>query len=257
MKYIVLINPRFSHTSVGPLAHATVHYGIPDASDVIYRGRNLVVRLRGENIVVKAFGMPGVVKGAIYGHMRRSKALRAYSNALRLRAMGIPTPEPYFAGEVRDGLGLLRQSYYACAALDGWSELRGVEKNPDFPEIARALAEFIFNLHTHGVYMADFTPGNVLYRREGGKYLFMLVDINRMEFDVDDWNMLLDNFRAMLDTAEGVAVVGREYAKVLERSNVYHSLGNLDEELVERYRRHTARLLRNRKIKNLFRRKKK
>lgn len=257
MKYTVLVNPRFSHTTVGTLARATVQFGIPDAGDVIYRGRNILVRLRGENIVIKAFGVPDIVKGSIYGHLRHSKAHRAYRNALRLRAMGLPTPEPYFAGEERNALGMLRRSYYACAALDGWRELRGVEKEPDFPALARALAEFVFLLHSKGVYMVDFTPGNVLYRREGGEYRFMLVDINRMYFDVDDWNILFNNFRAMLDTPEGVAAVAREYARVLERSNIYHTLGNIEEELVDLYNRHIANLLRRRKFKNLFRRNKK
>ncbi len=257
MKHIVLVNPRFSHTTVDALARATVTCGIPDAGDVIYRGRNLLVRLRGDNIVIKSFGVPGAVKGAVYGYMRRGKAYRAYSNALRLRAMGLPTPEPYFAGEERNFLGMLRRSYYACAALDGWTELRGVEKEKDFPAIARALAEFVFRLHTKGVFMVDFTPGNVLYRREGGEYRFMLVDINRMLFDVDDWNVLFRNFRAMLDTTEGVAAVAREYAKVLERSNIFHPVGNIEEELVNIYRWHIAKLIRQRKLKNLFRRNKK
>lgn len=256
MKYIVLVNPRFSHTTVGALARATVMYGMPDACDVIYRGRNVVAKLRGENIVVKSFGVPGFVKGMIYGHLRHSKAQRAYANAIRLRAMGVPTPEPYFAGEMRGPLGRLRHSYYACAALDGWKELRGVEKEKDFKAIARALARFMFDLHTKGVFMVDFTPGNILYRREGDRYEFMLVDINRMFFDVDDWNVLLDNFRSLLDTEAGVAAVAREYSKILENSNIYHTLGNLEEELVRRYRRHVGRLLFHRKIKNLFRRKK-
>ena len=45
MKKYITINPRYAHSNISILARATVEQGIPDASVVVYRGRNVLAKL--------------------------------------------------------------------------------------------------------------------------------------------------------------------------------------------------------------------
>lgn len=220
--------------------------GLQDDAKVIYRGRNIVAEVDG--LCVKAFAVPGAIKSLIYGSMRRPKARRAYENALRLRELDIYTPCP--AGYVLNTSGsLLRESYYVCDMLRDYSELRGIEKRPDFDALAAALARFMLDLHRKGVFFKDFTQGNVLFKEEGDNYRFALVDINRMEFGVTDHRKLYTNFGSTLDTEAGQRTLARHYAA---------AAGNtaLADELMEIYRRRQAKLWSKRRIKERLKGKK-
>lgn len=221
----------------------------PDPDNrVIYRGRNTVAVTAGdEPLCVKSFGIPGFIKGLIYGLLRTPKAKRAYDNAVRLRSLGFDTPEPVAAVCMISG-GRLGASYYVCRYLEGWSDLRGAENRPDFEALAHHLALLMNRLHNAGVLMKDFTQGNVLFRPDGnGGYSFALIDINRMEFDVHDRRRLMANFGAVLDTAGGLAVLAREYAALCPDPAA------VERETNEIYRRRQARLWRKRHIKEFLR----
>ena len=172
--------------------------GIPDASVVVYRGRNVLAKLENAGLMIKSYKRPRLAKGLVYHWLRKPKCRRAFSNGMRLREMGIRTPEPFFAVEIYNRYGALANSFYACELLKGWKEMRGVQNNPDFDAIARAFAAFIFSMHIKGVFMSDLTPGNVLFRTGEDGYEFALVDINRMTFDCNSWKELSKNFRALL-----------------------------------------------------------
>lgn len=222
--------------------------GVPDDARVIFRGRNTVALVPGaEDFCVKAFAEPSALKGFIYGVMRKPKAIKAFDNAMRLRTLGFDTPEPVGAIACRQGL-LLTSSCYICRYCADAKELRGVEQEPDFAPIAKALAAFMNRLHRAGVFMKDFTPGNVLWRREAdGSYSFSLIDINRMAFGVTERSVLMQNFGAVLDTLYGATVLAHEYAALHDDSAV------VEAECIEIYRRRQAKLLRRKKFKNLFR----
>ena len=85
---------------------------------------------------------------------------------------------------------------------------------PDYKQMIRAFAAFTYGLHSKGVYHKDYSPGNILFTRDGaGKYHFYMVDINRMEFGVKDKRKLYRNFRCLnIDSEEETARVAREYA---------------------------------------------
>lgn len=247
----VLTEVNSSCPQAGAIAARLLERGLDPSDREIYRGRNIVAVTDGdEPMCIKQYGRPGLIKGLIYGNLRPPKAMRAYRNALRLRRLGINTPEP-IAYTCRIAGGRLTDSYYVCRYLDNWSDLRGAEKRPDFPALARALALFMKRLHDAGVLMKDFSQGNTLFRPDGkGGYDFALIDINRMEFDVHDHRRLMANFGSALDTPEGLAVLAREYA----------ALGPDPEavvrQAVEIYRRRQARLWRKRRIKEFIRGKK-
>lgn len=249
MKVLTEVNNSFPEAAV--IAERLLENGLADSDRVIYRGRNIVAVTGGDSpLCIKQYGRPGIVKGLIYGNLRKPKAMRAFENAIRLRRLGIDTPEP-IAYICRISGGRLADSYYVCRYLHDWHDLRGAENRPDFPALARALAHFIKRLHDAGVLMKDFSQGNTLFRPDGkGGYDFTLIDINRMEFDVRDRRRLMDNFGSALDTPEGLAVLAREYAAlgpdpeatVLEATGIY--------------RRRQARLWRKRHIKEFLKGKK-
>lgn len=227
----------------GALLERLAADGLPSDAKIIYRGRNTVAEADG--LCVKAFAVPGVIKGLIYGIFRRPKAKRAYENALRLGSMDIYTPEP--AGYILNKVGpLLRQSYYVCAMLEGYSELRGIEKRADFDALADALAAFMYSLHRKGVFFKDFTQGNILFKKEDDTYRFALVDINRMEFGVSDHRRLYENFGSTLDTEAGQRALARRYAALAGDPS-------LADDLMEIYRRRQAKLWRKRRLKERLR----
>lgn len=71
-----------------------------------------------------------------------------------------------------------------------------------------------------------------------------------MEFDVHDRRRLMANFGAVLDTAEGLAVLAREYAALQPDPEATES------EAIEIYRQRQKKLWRKRHIKEFIRGKK-
>lgn len=219
--------------------------GLPADALVIYRGRNTVAVTPDRTLCIKAFKINGAVKSFIYGRLRTPKAERAFDNASRLRAEGFDTPSPIGAALNYDGTALT-SSYYICRYAPEYAEMRDVEKRTDFDALAEALAAYMLRLHRAGILMKDFTPGNVLFRRDAdGTYRFILVDINRMEFGVTAPRRLHSNFKALLNTPAGVDIVARHYARLSEAPD--------PEKLVDKlngiYAAHQAFLRRKRKLK--------
>ncbi len=204
--------------------------GIPSEAVEIYRARNVVAKLTEEGVNIKAYKIPGLAKGLIYGMLRKPKALRAYDNAFELHRLGISTPEPLGVLVERKG-GRLCRSFFVSRQLEGWSELRNAEKRSDFEALVRALAEFVFDMHRKGVYMKDMTPGNILFREVDGTFEFSLVDINRMRFGVTDMSLLRSRLGLVFDSEDAGAFFARTYA----------GLAGIDEDAAEDAARHAFR----------------
>ena len=153
---------------------------------VIHEGRNLIFRQRvgGGEVAIKRFPVSGF-RRLVY-RFRTSKAVRAFDHAARLVAMGIGTPRPLAAVEVRRG-GALLASFYCCRLVPTVGEAR-LLKHADAPrraELVALLGEFIGGLHESGVLHRDLTSGNVLLVPDGASPVgvaFHLVDLNRMRF---------------------------------------------------------------------------
>lgn len=155
-------------------------------SDVMRTGRNEVCRMDvcGRSIVIKSYNRFSCINRVVYGTLRRSKALRAYDNATHLREIGIDTPEPIAAIDMRRA-GILRRSFYVYAYSDYDNLRTALAPYParELEPLLDALADFILKLHTKGVLHHDLNIENILYRDCGnGHYHFQLIDINRMEF---------------------------------------------------------------------------
>ncbi len=154
---------------------------------VIYRGRNVIFRdlVEGEEVAVKRFPVASPGKRLVC-RLRATKAVRAFDHALRLEALGIGTPQPLAAVEVRRD-GWPAASYFCSAYLPEFREARElrVPGAPDRSLLLGLLGEFVGRLHELRVVHRDLTSGNVLLvpdRDRPGGVCFQLVDINRMRF---------------------------------------------------------------------------
>jgi len=52
----------------------------------------------------------------------------------------------------------------------------------DRETILKAFVSFSYDLHQHDIFHLDYSPGNILIKKEDKSYQFKLVDINRMKF---------------------------------------------------------------------------
>ncbi len=249
MKRLITLNPKYAGTTIQTLANAVALDGLPDAAKIIYHARNTVAYIPGDDLVLKSFKVPGFIKSTIYTLLRPSKAQRAYEYAFMLEKLGIGTAEPLALIRCFNGLGLLSKSYFLSQNLSGYTTLRGIETRPDFHKIAKSLATWMLQLHKKGVFMKDFTPGNIMFRSsDNGDYEFALVDINRMKFNDFDHRHHLLNFRSPLDTADGTSTLAREYCRAASLPADTH------EEIMDIYSKHQSKMRRKAKFKNLFRR---
>jgi len=190
--------------------------GIPEGAERIYAGRNNLYFVRdadGTEVCIKDFHVPKFPNSIIYTNFRKSKAERSYINALKLKELGFGTPEPYGYAEVKEGIQLTR-SYYFCHAERNVDNIRVWDRFPFVEELLEALAAEMVRLHAAGVFMRDFSPGNILFERNAaGKFSFMYVDLNRMEFDVHDPDKQMRNFRAIYIEPHQTARIARKYAE--------------------------------------------
>lgn len=155
--------------------------------ELLHEARNTVRAFSadGVRVVVKRFQRPNLLRAVVYTFFRKSKACRAYEHALRLRRLGIDTPEPVAWSEYYRH-GVLRDSYLVTLRSD-FTPLS--QTTPQFPApetrpVLDAFAAFVVRLHEAGVLHEDFNHGNILWQRDRatGGYRFQLIDINRMRF---------------------------------------------------------------------------
>ena len=184
---------------------------------VIYRIRNeiRVFDVFGTALNVKRFKTPILINRLIYTFFRSSKAQRSFQYALKLKEMGIETPQPVAYILIKKG-GLLYDSYYIS---------RQADHNRDFYEFGKggvegrehiliAFAGFTADMHKKGVYHKDYSPGNILFKEENGAVKFCVVDINRLRFgDVTACKGCL-NFVRLWGQKPFFEIVVRKYAEI-------------------------------------------
>ena len=145
--------------------------------EVIFSRRN-TLRLT-DDIVVKQFAVPNLLRGLWYGLIGRSKARRSYEYALRMNGL---TPAPVAYREVRI-LGVLRESWYACRKSEckhTFNELIGQPGYPNRTDILKAIGRFTATLHRRGILHGDYSGGNILFTADGSRV--EVIDLNRIRF---------------------------------------------------------------------------
>ena len=153
---------------------------LPNAT-VLHKGRNVVklVSVGDYKLVIKSYCSITLFNRMIYGRLRQSKSVRAYTNAMHLLSLGITTPKPiaaidnYRRGVLRESMFIAELSEFHPIDFVGVSER-------DRDALLDALAQFIARIHMLGVQHNDLNPANLRYRKGAGGYEFELIDNNRM-----------------------------------------------------------------------------
>ncbi|MEA1954439.1 MAG: lipopolysaccharide kinase InaA family protein [Campylobacterota bacterium] len=134
--------------------------------------------------VVKSFKIPHLLNKIVYRFFRESKAKRSYDNSVKLLKLGINTPKPIAYIEYYSSI-FFTESFYISEFFDYDFEIREVFSDLNYPNrknILKKFIEFSYQLHEKGVFHIDYSPGNILIKKEDGEYLFYIIDVNRMKF---------------------------------------------------------------------------
>jgi serine/threonine protein kinase len=220
-----------------------------DSSEVITAKRNVIkiVDYEDKKFVIKSFKIPNIINQFAYRFIRSSKAKRSYENALKLIKLGINTPKPKCYKE--NFTPLLGSSYYVCELFNYDFEIRDVLKDSSFLDRDKILREFVkfsYDLHQKGVYHIDYSPGNVLIKRENDNYIFSLIDLNRMKFiDFSD-ELRFKNLSRFSASDEDTRFIAKEYA----------ILSNIDENFAQDrllfyHNKHQNYLLNKKRLKSI------
>lgn len=217
----ILVNPKYERLRPFAERLAKPLFFVRNG-ETLHDGRNVIKRFEvgGVQLAVKSYKRLSPFNRILYGTLRKSKAMRAYLYAEKLRNLGVGTPEEVAVVELRRR-GMMRQCYFVSLYSD-YRSLRPVTESSvlresDLP-ILDALAEFLIRLHWAGILHDDLNIGNILYRQEPtGDYRFQVIDTNRMSFC--RWLSMrcrLDNLRRLSCPAPAYLYILRQYAALLE-----------------------------------------
>lgn len=221
LKRVIKINPKFK--SLLPYLE-TLDENFAQSGTTIYKDRNevKVMDWNGCLINVKKYTIPNVINRVVYTTLRKPKAVRAYHYADILRENGIATPEPIGYRLEKKGLNL-GYSYLVTVHLPSQNMLYefgegGIEGRED---IIKGLGAFAGKLHDAGILHLDFSPGNVLYKRnDEGEIEFNLVDINRLSFGPVSIRKGCASFERLWGGDDFLDLLSESYAEARGEKNV-------------------------------------
>jgi RIO-like serine/threonine protein kinase len=188
----------------------------------------------------------------MYRFFRSSKAERSYENAVKLRALGVNTPEPIGYIELASKF-LFQKSYYVSEFYDFDFEIRDVLNDDTFEDREEILKEFVYfsnDLHDKGVYHSDYSPGNVIIKKLNDGYEFSIIDVNRMKFRPYSIALRFENLSRFSTNDKDKDFIARQYAKILkiednkaiEMLNHYHDVHQnylTNKKRIKRFKRRT------------------
>lgn len=186
--------------------------------NTIHKARNeiKVINYENKDLVVKSFKIPNLINRIIYTFYRSSKAKKSYEYALKIKDF---TPKPIGYIEFFKS-GLISDSYFVSEKFDCDFTIREPLLDADFlnkDEVLKAFAKFSFHLHEVGIFHFDYSPGNILIKKENENYIFKIVDINRMKFFELKLEDRLKNFCKLWAKDDDLTVIIKEYAKLMNK----------------------------------------
>lgn len=239
----IILNPRYKALNAFV---AALPSNFDAQGELLYDGRNTIKSFPtpdGSLINVKRYHKPSLFNRLVYScGLRKPKGLRAFLYPMVLKSKGIETPEQVAYIEQRDAWGFIGYTFFAyinCPYEHNLYEL-GWENNPVGHEKARALARFTARMHDQGVLHRDYSPGNILWKKDEQGYHFALIDINRMSFGKVGIKQGCANFARLWGEKDVFKVMAHEYARCrhLDVDTCEHLILKYRAQFWTRYKRH-------------------
>ena len=186
-----------------------------DNSQSIHKARNelKILQHNDSNTIVKSFKVPNILRKIIYTYFRDSKAKKSYDNSLRLQHL---TPKPIGYIEFFKN-ALIDDSYFISEQFEYDFTIREPLLDDNFEkkeEILQTFSHFTYELHQNNILHLDYSPGNILIKKEPNGFVFKVVDVNRMEFRELSLEDRLKNFNKLWANNAEITTIAREYAKI-------------------------------------------
>lgn len=180
----------------------------------IHKSRNEIkmIDYKGQQLIVKSFKVPNIFNQVVYSYFRDSKAKKSYEYSLKIKDF---TPEAIGYIEFYSNF-LLKDSYFVSQKFDYDFTIREPLLDKSFidrEEIFKAFAKFTFELHENNIFHDDYSPGNILIKKENGAFIFKIVDINRMSFFTLSESERAKNFSKLWADDEILTLIANEYQK--------------------------------------------
>ncbi|ADN09608.1 hypothetical protein [Sulfurimonas autotrophica] len=212
MKY--KINPIYEKTFKDFLLNIRKYFNQNQNS--IHKARNelKIISYNDVETVVKSFKVPNIIRRLFYTYFRDTKAKKSYDNSVKIGKF-TPTPIGYIEFFTQ---GLLADSYFVAKKFDYDFTIKEPIVNKDLVDrknIFREFAKFTYELHEHKIYHNDYSPGNILIKRDETDYTFKIVDINRMKFKELSLDERLKNFAKLWLLDEDLTTIVKEYAELI------------------------------------------
>ena len=185
----------------------------------IYSSRNVIKSFQlpdGTAINVKRYGKPMFFNALIYSlGIRKPKGLRAYLYPFILQQKHIETPKAVAYIEERNLWGLITYTYFIYEPCPYSNKLYdwGWERDAEAHKKAEALAAFTAHMHNNEVLHKDFSPGNILWKKDELGYHFSVIDINRMSFGHVGIEEGCANFARLWAVTDVFKTLARAYAR--------------------------------------------
>ena len=172
----------------------------------------------GEQSYVAKLSRAHTVLDRVSNFLRPPKALKAWYNSNRLRALGIDTPKVVAFGKRRTA-GLLRRSILIAEEVrDAWKLHQFLYRYCVAPNSAplrrrlmRLLGQTLGRLHAAGIHHSDFRSANLLVQQNGADIKLYVVDTEPIRFPrpLMDAQRLRDLTTLDFTFAKGITVTDR------------------------------------------------
>ncbi len=178
----------------------------------IHKARNEIKIIDYNSIqyVIKSFKIPHFINKIVYTFFRDSKAKKSYDNSIKIIDF-VPKPIGYIEFKK---FGLLYDSYFISENFNYDFTIRELLFDDSFEDkeiILKEFATFTNRLHEQGIYHLDYSPGNILIKKENDKYIIKIVDVNRIKFISFDNDTRAKNFARIWLNNDDLSYIVKEY----------------------------------------------
>ncbi len=185
-----------------------------NSSNSIHKARNeiKIIKYNNNELVIKSFKVPHIINKIAYSFFRDSKAKKSYDYSIKIIDF-VPKPVAYIEFEK---FGLIDDSYFVSENFNYDFTIREPLLDKNFQnreEVFQAFARFTLKLHNQNIFHKDYSPGNILIKKEKDTYIFKIVDINRMGFFKLSQKDRAQSFSKLWASDEVLKIITNEYAK--------------------------------------------